>query len=73
MRWGRSYISIPGAKGVAQPEPAGPAGWGTRGWAGPEPQRLVVEQGNVEAESWTSQTGVYGGDRTEGRREWTRQ
>lgn len=29
-----------------------------RGWAGPEPQRLAVEQGRVEARSWTGQTGV---------------
>lgn len=49
------------------------AGWGTRRWAGPECQRLIVEQGNMEAESWTSQTGVYGGDGTEGGREWIRQ
>lgn len=67
VRWGLS-ASFQGAKGVAQPKPAGPAGWGTRGWAGPEPQRLAGEQGKVEARSWTGQTGVCGGDGTEGGR-----
>lgn len=53
-----------GATGRAQPKPAGPAGWGTRGWAG-----LAGEQGKVEARSWTGQTGVCGGDGTEGGRD----
>lgn len=43
------------------------------GWAGPEPERLAVEQGKVEARSWTGQTGVSGGDGTERGREGTHQ
>lgn len=70
VMWGPPFQ---GAKGVAQPKPAGPAGWGMGGWAGPEPQRLAVEQGKVEARSWTGQTGVSGGDGTERGREGTRQ
>lgn len=54
---------------MAQPKPDGPAGWGLRGWAGPEPQRLAGEQGKVEARSWTGQTGACGGDGTEGGKE----
>ena len=52
---------IPGAKEVAQPKPAGPAGWSRRGWAGPEPQRLGAQQGKVEAGRQTGQTGVFEG------------
>lgn len=60
---------IPGGQGGDQPKLAGPAGWGTRGWAGPEPQRLGVEQGKVEAGSWTGQTGECEGvGQREGRR-----
>lgn len=66
VRWGPPFQ---GVEGVAQPKPTGPAGWGMRGWAGPEPKRLAVEQGKVEARSWTGHTEVCRGvgQREEGR------
>lgn len=69
-RWGPPFQ---GVEGVAQPKPADPAGWGMRDWAGPEPKRLAVEQGKVEARSWTGHTAVCGGDGAEGGREGTSQ
>lgn len=60
VRWGLR-TSFQGAKEVAQPKPAGPAGWSTRRWAGPEPQRLGARQGKVEAGRRTGQTGVFEG------------
>lgn len=69
VRWG-PHGSSQGTKGNGPTQSYWPSRVGQeRGWAGPEPQRLGVEQDKVKPGCLTGQTGVWGGSGTEGGRE----